>query len=94
MLPQEAFVEVISAEYLDGYRLAIGFSDGHVQDVDFEPFLRRSLHPEISKYLNLDLFKQFRIVDGQLDWFQSTPPPREATYDLCFPLSDLYEGTI
>ena len=49
MLPQEAFVEVISAEYLDGYRLAIGFSDGHVQDVDFEPFLRRSLHPEISK---------------------------------------------
>ena len=85
MLPQEAFVEVISAEYLGGYRLAIGFSDGHAQEVDFEPFLRRSLHPDISKYLDPALFRQFRIVDGQLDWHD---------YDLCFPLSDLYEGTI
>ena len=78
-------VEVVSAEYSGGYRLALGFSDGHAQEVDFEPFLRRSLHPDINKYLNLDLFKQFRIVDGQLDWND---------YDLCFPLSDLYEGTI
>ncbi|MEI7638429.1 MAG: DUF2442 domain-containing protein [Syntrophus sp. (in: bacteria)] len=85
MLPQEAFVEVISVDYLDGYRLSIGFSDGHQQTVNFEPFLRRSLHPDIIKYLDPDLFKQFRIVDGQLDWHD---------YDLCFPIETLYDGSL
>ncbi|MDO8724266.1 MAG: DUF2442 domain-containing protein [Syntrophales bacterium] len=85
MLPKEAIIEVVRADYLGGYRLCIEFSDGHKQEVDFEPFLRRSAHPEISKYLDPNLFKQFRIVDGQLDWND---------YDLCFPLEDLYDGAI
>jgi len=82
---KDAVVDVVKANYLCGYRLLIEFSDGHAQEVDFEPFLRRSAHPEISKYLDLELFKQFRIVDGQLDWND---------YGLCFPLEDLYSGNI
>ncbi len=65
--------------------MLIEFSDGHKQEIDFEPFLRRSAHPEISKYLNIQLFQQFKIVDGQIDWND---------YDLCFSLEDLYHGTI
>jgi hypothetical protein len=85
MLAENIFIDVENVTYLEGYKLEIYFSDGHVQTVDFEPFLKRSIHPEIRKYLNLDLFKQFRIVNGQLDWND---------YDLCFPLEDLYNGTI
>jgi len=85
MLLKGSVVEVVQAGYAGGYRLSIEFSDGHVREVDFEPFLRRSAHPEISKYLDPGLFKQYRIIDGQLDWND---------YDLCFPLEDLYNGTI
>lgn len=85
MLAENIFIDVESVTYLERYKLEIYFSDGHVQTVDFEQFLKRSIHPEIRKYLNLDLFKQFRIVNGQLDWND---------YDLCFPLEDLYNGTI
>ena len=76
MLAENIVIDVVSVTYLEGYRLAINFSDGHVRTVDFEPFLKRSIHPEIRKYLDLDLFKQFRIVYGQLDWND---------YDLCSP---------
>ena len=85
MLAENIFIDVMCVSYLEGYKLEITFSDGHVQAVDFEPFLKRCIHPEIRKYLDLDLFKQFRIVNGQLDWND---------YDLCFPLEDLYNGTI
>ena len=83
MLAENIVIDVVSVTYLEGYKLEMKFSDGHAQTVDFEPFLKRSIHPEIRKYL--DLFKQFRIVYGQLDWND---------YDLCFPLEDLYNGTI
>jgi len=85
MLAENIFLDAVSVTYLEGYRLEITFSDGNVQAVDFKPFLKRSIHPEIRKYLDLALFKQFRIVNGQLDWND---------YDLCFPLEDLYNNTI
>ncbi|MDD4091871.1 MAG: DUF2442 domain-containing protein [Smithellaceae bacterium] len=78
-------MDILNAQHVGGYRLLIEFSDGHKQEIDFEPFLRRSAHPEISKYLNIQLFQQFKIVDGQIDWND---------YDLCFSLEDLYHGTI
>ncbi len=85
MLSKEGVIEVVKAGYAGNYRLSIEFSDGHVREVDFEPFLRRSAHPKISKYLDPGLFKQYRIIDGQLDW---------NNYDLCFSIEDLYNGRI
>jgi len=37
----------------------------------------------IQKYLNLELFKKFEILDVDLHWND---------YDLCFPSYDLYLG--
>ena len=85
MLAENIIIDVISVAYLESYSLELTFSDGHVQVVDFEPFLKRSIHPEIRKYLDLALFKQFRLINGQLDWND---------YDLCFSLEDLYNGII
>lgn len=76
-------LEIVQAKYVRCYRLELTFSDGTVRSVDFEPFLRSSAHMEIAKYLDMKNFMAFGIVNGNLDWND---------YDLCFPISDLYEG--
>ena len=48
-------------------------------------FLSKSFHPSISKYLDENLFRNFEIKDGNLNWND---------YDLIFPVYDLYEGNI
>jgi hypothetical protein len=78
-------VEVKSANYLGNFSIRISFSDGHDKLIDFKPFLLKSLHPSISKYLNETLFKQFKITNDNLNW---------NNYDLIFPIHDLYEGTV
>lgn len=78
-------IEVVSANYIGDYRIRVLFNDSTERLVDFKPFLTRSLHPSISKYLAIDLFRQFRIVDGNLNWND---------FDLIFPIEDLYKGLI
>jgi hypothetical protein len=78
-------IEVASANYIGDYAIRISFNDGNEKLVDFKPFLTKSLHPAISKYLKEDLFKQFKIINGNLNWND---------FDLIFPIYDLYEGAI
>jgi len=77
--------EVISANYIGDYAIKICFSDETEKLVDFKPFLCKSLHPSISKYLDESLFKQFKISEGNLNWND---------YDLIFPIHELHEGVI
>ena len=53
--------------------------------VDFGPFLRKSYHPQIRAYLELEKFRTFTLDYGDLTW---------DNYDLCFPIADLYFGAI
>ena len=80
---KDKVIEVVDAKQLDGYRLALTFSDGTVQEVDFEPFLRSSQHPQIQQFLNPQKFADFHIEYGDLIW---------GDYALCFPIADLYEN--
>ncbi|MEA1968237.1 MAG: DUF2442 domain-containing protein [Thermodesulfobacteriota bacterium] len=84
-LSDDAVINVTEAEYIPSYKIHLWFSDGAEQIINLEPFLKKSHHPEIKKYLNKDLFKDFSIAHGRLDWND---------YDLCFSMQDLYEGTI
>jgi hypothetical protein len=84
-LSDDAIIDIIKTKYISPYKIHCWFSDRAEQIIDFEPFLKKSHHPEIKKYLNKNLFKKFSIVHGRLDWND---------YDLCFPIQDLYEGTI
>lgn len=77
-LNEDAIIEITEAEYLSDYRLRLKFSDCKEQIVNFEPLLRKSRHPEIRKYLDSELFKQFKIEYGDLVWND---------YDLLFPYS-------
>ena len=78
-------IEVKSAIYIGDYAIKVFFSDGFNKLVDFKPFLESSLHPSIRKYLDDSKFKEYNIVDGNLNWND---------YDLIFPIEDLYKGKI
>ena len=78
-------IDLNAVKYLDAYKLHLTFSDGLERVVDFEGFLNQSLNPMIQKYLDLGKFKNFSFENGDLQWND---------YDLCFPISDLYEGNI
>ncbi len=78
-------IDIVEADYVAPYKIHLWFNDGTKKCVDFEPFLNTSSHPEIRKYLDINLFKHFSIAHGRLDWND---------YDLCFPVQDLYEGKI
>jgi hypothetical protein len=79
------FIEIKSVRYIGDYAIRIFFSDGSNKLVDFKPFLESSVHPSIRKYLDETKFKDYKIVDGNLNWND---------YDLIFPIEDLIEGKI
>lgn len=81
----EAVLQISEVTHTGDYRLRLAFSDGKTVTVDFEPFLSQSQHPEIRKYLDLALFKSYRLDAGDLMW---------GDFDLCFPVADLYDGRI
>ena len=81
----ERCLSLVSAQYLDGYRLALTFSDGTKRTVDFAAFLRRARNPMAIKYRELEQFKQFSIVNGNLNWND---------YEMIFPVASLYAETI
>ncbi len=78
-------LKIESAKYLSDFAIRIKFNDGNERLVDFKPFLSKSLHPSIQKYLDENKFSNFSLTDGNLNWND---------YDLIFPLSDLYNGQI
>ena len=83
MIPEDKAIFVKKVTHLDNYRLRIEFSDGHSSTVDFESFLKNAQNPSISKYLDPELFSQYEIEEGDLQWND---------YELCFPVEDLYEN--
>lgn len=78
-------LSIVKASYISEYKIELEFSDGKTQVVDFAPFLKSSRHPGIRIYLDLDAFKGFQVVDGDLDWND---------FDLTFPIWDLYTNKI
>lgn len=82
---QPATVTVENAEYVTDYKIEVSFSDGLKSIVNFLPFLEKSNHPDINKYLDLKLFKEFKISEGNLNWND---------FDLIFPISSLRSGNL
>lgn len=56
---------IIKAEYLHDYVLRLTYRDGFVDDYDFEPHLKGRLSKQLR---DLDIFKQFRIECGGVEW--------------------------
>lgn len=60
------FTEVVQANYVDGYRIAVLFNDGVKKIVDFTNLLKRNM-PVFKLLENIDLFKKFTVTDT-LEW--------------------------
>ena len=81
----ENIIAIVSANYVNDYKIALKFSDGKENIVDFEYFITHSQHPDIKKYRNINLFKKFNFEFGDIEWND---------YELAFPVFDLYQGDI
>lgn len=78
-------LSVKSATHKTGHILQIEFSDGHVECVDFAPFIFSSGHPDYELYKSVDSFQNFEIIDGNLNWND---------YAMIFPVEDLYHNRL
>lgn len=78
-------ISVKKADYVSGYKLRMRFNDDGERVIDFGPFLRKSLHPQIEQYRDLKKFKRFHLDHGDLMW---------GDYEMIFPVWDLYHGEI
>ena len=81
----DSIISIKSADYIGAYKIAFEFTDGTESIVDFECFIKKSLHPDIQKYTDISLFKKFNLEFGDLEWND---------YELAFPISDLYQGRV
>lgn len=78
-------LSIEKADYIEGYKIKLTFSDSVSRTIDFGLFLRHAQNPMIRKYLDIDEFKKFKIEFGDLHWND---------YELCFPIIDLYEDNL
>ncbi len=78
-------IAINKAEYLGDYRIKFLFSDGNDRIINFEGFLSKARNPMTKKYLDKHLFSGFSLRYGDIVWND---------YEMCFPIWDLYEGTI
>lgn len=74
-------VNITQARQVGDYSIVLDFDDGKQQLINFKPFLIKSRHPDIRRWLDLKQFSTFRIEYGELVW---------GDYELCFPIRDLY----
>ena len=77
---------VLSAGYVDGYKLEVVFNDNKKRVVDFGNFLNMHSHPQYNKYKKPENFKKFKIENGNIVWGKD--------WDMIFPIYDLYQGKI
>ena len=78
-------LRITEAQRVSQCSLKLRFSDGVEREIDFKPFLERSSHPDIKKYLKPKYFKTFTLADGDLMW---------GDFDLVFPIMDLYTNKL
>lgn len=78
-------IAIDKAEYLEDYKILFQFSDASQRVIDFTSFLENARNPMTRKYLNKDLFRNFKIEYGDITWND---------FEMCFPIRDLFEGKI
>lgn len=80
-------VRIKKATYLGGHSIRFDFTDGHVSNIDFTPFLSAAgQNPMNSQYMDAERFRQFKLhknVDIYWD-----------DWEMCFRFETLYAGKL
>ncbi len=61
-------MRIQKAKHIKGYKIKVVFIDKTVKIIDLETFIKESSHPLIRKYIDLRLFRQFKVEYGVLCW--------------------------
>jgi hypothetical protein len=70
---------VKDAEYIDGYRISVLFSDGVQKTVD----LKKQLYGEMFEpLLDIEKFKRFKISDWTVEWENGADYAPEYLYEI------------
>jgi hypothetical protein len=78
-------VKIIKAKYLEDYKIILTFNDNKTIVVNFFDLLNTTLYKNEKKYLNKEMFQQFKVEIGDLIWND---------YDMCFQGKNLYKGIL
>jgi|GEM_PF-2986294 len=61
-------LSIRAAKYLSGFSVAVTFSTGITQLVNFLPLMEKHLKGKNLKYFSLERFRQFMVRDGRICW--------------------------
>lgn len=73
------FIEVIKAEYIDGYRLLLLFNNGEKRIVDLSNSLRGTVYIPLQ---DINYFKNFSIKFNTVEWENGADFAPEYLYEI------------
>ena len=73
------FIEVVKAEYLDGYRLLLLFNNGEKKIVDLSNSVKGSVYTLLK---DIDYFKNFSIKFNTVEWENGADFAPEYLYEI------------
>jgi hypothetical protein len=82
---KDKIINIEKAKYINDYKIKFQFNDKTEKIVDFNVFLSTSKNPMTRKYLNENYFKKYKLSYGDIIW---------GDYEICFPIWDIYSGSI
>lgn len=77
-------MKVVTAKYLDDYKIEIIFDDKKRNVINFLPALKK--YATCKKYLDITLFKKFKVDSGNIAWGNN--------WEMIFKIEDLYENKL
>ncbi|MBQ0142450.1 MAG: DUF2442 domain-containing protein [Prevotellaceae bacterium] len=82
------FLEVIKAEYIDGYRLQLFFNNGEVRVADLRPSLKGEVFEPLH---DIEMFKRFTINFNTVVWENEVDFAPEYLYEMSKPITYSFE---
>ncbi len=73
------FIEIVNAEYIDGYRLLLFFNNGERRVVDLSNSLNGPVYLPLK---DIDYFKNFSIKFNTVEWENGADFAPEYLYDI------------
>jgi len=80
---KEKNIMIKAARYINDFSVAVTFSTGITQLVNFLPLFEKHLKGDNLKYFSLERFKKFIIKNGSICWGKNE--------DVIFPASSLFK---
>ncbi len=83
---KEENITVLAARYINDFSIAISFSSGQTQLVNFLPLFEKFVKGDNLRYFAPERFRKFIVKNGNIYWGRNE--------DIIFPVSQLLKNTL